>query len=92
MDASTPVSGPNFRICPLCEEGRLVFSGLNDARCPTCDHEPGDGFLITLRQIVNLPEVSETLLSQPQRGLRARRPGQKKGSDEQRGAGPEEDR
>lgn len=87
MNTSTLASGPHFRICPLCEESRLVFSGLNDARCPVCDHEPGDGFLITLRQIVTLPETSR---SQPERELQARRPGPKKGSDEQKGVSPED--
>ncbi len=88
MDTSTLVSGPHFRICPLCEASRLVFSGLHDARCPACGYEPSDGFLITLRQIVTLPEAPET---RPER-LRARRSGPKKGSDEQEGGDPEEDR
>ncbi len=91
MDTSILASGPGFRICPLCEASRLVFSGLNDARCPDCDHEPSDGFLMTLRQIVDLPEVSETLRSQPERELRARRPDPKKENDEQKGASPEDD-
>lgn len=87
MDTSTVASGTDFRICPLCEESRLVFSGLNDARCPACDYEPSDDFLMTLRQIVNLPEAPET---RPERELRARRSDPKKGSDEQKGASPED--
>jgi hypothetical protein len=87
----TIASEAQFRICPLCEESRLVFSGLNEARCPACDYEPSNGFLITLRQIVNLPEVSETSRSQPERELRARRSAPNKGSDGQKGVGPEED-
>lgn len=77
MNTSPVASGPRFRICPLCEESRLVFSGLNDARCPVCEHEPGDGFLLTLRQIVNLPEI-------PERELRVRKPDSKK-NDEREG-------
>ena len=53
------VSSAQFKICPLCEESRLVFSGLNEARCPACDHEPNNDFLKALRQIVSLPETSE---------------------------------
>lgn len=98
MDTSTIVSGQHFSICPLCEVSRLVFSSLNEARCPACDCEPSDAFLMTLRQIVSLPEAPEALSSQPggdiQSGgeIGARRPGLKKGSDEQRGGGLEENR
>jgi hypothetical protein len=60
VDISPIASGPSFRICPLCEESRMVFSGLNDARCPACGYEPSDDFLMTLRQIINLPEAPET--------------------------------
>jgi hypothetical protein len=55
----TIASEAQFRICPLCEESRLVFSGLNEARCPLCDHEPSSNFLKALRQIVSLPDTSE---------------------------------
>jgi len=65
MNTSFVASGPHFRICPLCEASRLVFSGLNEARCPACGHEPSDGFLKTLRQIVDLPEAPETSRSHP---------------------------
>ncbi len=91
MDTSTLASGTHFRICPLCEASRLVFSGLNEARCPACEHEPDDGFLKTLRQIVDLPEASETSRSRPERELRVRRPDPKKENDEQKGASPEDD-
>jgi len=49
VDTSTIASEAQFKICPLCEESRLVFSGLNEARCPVCDHEPDEDFLKTLR-------------------------------------------
>lgn len=91
MDNLTLASGPHFRICPLCEESRLVFRGLADARCSACDYEPSDGFLKTLRQIVSLPEASEALRSQPERELRARGSDPKKGSDGQKGVSPEDD-
>lgn len=52
-------SEAQFRIYPFCEESRLVFSGLNEARCPVCDHEPSSHFLKALRQIVSLPDTSE---------------------------------
>jgi hypothetical protein len=55
VDNPTIASEAQFRICPLCEETRLVFSGLNEARCPVCDHEPSSHFLKALRQIVSLP-------------------------------------
>jgi hypothetical protein len=55
----TIASEAQFKICPLCEESRLVFSGLNEARCPVCEHEPDEDFLKTLRQIVALPDASE---------------------------------
>ena len=59
MNNPTVASEPQFKICPLCEESRLVFSGLNKARCPVCDHEPSSHFLKALRQIVSLPDTSE---------------------------------
>ena len=59
MDTSTIASEAQFKICPLCEESRLVFSGLNEARCPVCDHEPDENFLKTLRQIIALPDTAE---------------------------------
>jgi hypothetical protein len=59
VNTSTIASGAQFKICPLCEESRLVFSGLNEARCPVCDHEPDEDFLKTLRQIIALPDTSE---------------------------------
>jgi hypothetical protein len=67
VNTPTMASGAQFKICPLCEESRLVFSGLNEARCTMCDHEPDDDFLKTLRQIVALPEASETSRSRPRR-------------------------
>ncbi len=90
VDTSPLVSGPSFRICPLCEGSKLVFSGLNEARCPACDHEPSDGFLITLRQIIALPEVSEMSRSRPERELGVRRPDPKKENDEQNGVSLED--
>lgn len=59
MNTPTIASEAQFKICPLCEESRLVFSGLNEARCPVCDHEPDEDFLKTLRQIVALPDTLE---------------------------------
>lgn len=91
MDTSTLASGPGFRICPLCEASRLVFSGLSEARCPACAHEPEDGFLITLRQIVDLPETSETSRSRPEEEIQARKPDPKKENDEHKGVSPEDD-
>jgi len=90
VNTPTISSEAQFKICPLCEASRLVFSGLNEARCPACDHEPDDGFLITLRQIVDLPEASGTSRSRSERELRARRPDPKKESDEQKGVSPED--
>lgn len=57
MDTLPLASAADFKICPLCEESRLVFSGLNEARCPACDYEPTEVVLKTLRQIVILPEA-----------------------------------
>ena len=65
METPTMASGARFRICPFCEESRLVFSGLNEARCPTCDCELSGAFLKTLRQIVVLPESAGTDHSRP---------------------------
>ena len=91
MNTPTIASGTQFRICPLCEASRLVFSGLNEARCPACDHEPEDGFLITLRQIVDLLETSGTSRSWSEGEIRARRPDPKKENDEQKGVSLEGD-
>ena len=60
MGMSPLASGPCVRICPLCEESRLVFSGLYSARCPACGCEPSRDFLKTLHQIVALPEPMGT--------------------------------
>ena len=90
MDTSTLASGPGFRICPLCEASRLVFNGLNEARCPACDYEPDDGFLKTLRQIVDLPKVSGTSQGWSEWERRARKPDPNNGSDEQNGVSPED--
>ena len=92
VEVNTPTiaSEAQFKICPLCEASRLVFSGLNEARCPACEHEPEDGFLITLRQIVDLPEVSGNSRSRSERERRARRPDPKKGSNQQKGVSPED--
>ncbi len=57
MNSPIIASEAQFKICPLCEESRLVFSGLNEARCPACDYEPTEVVLKTLRQIVILPEA-----------------------------------
>jgi hypothetical protein len=61
----TIASEAQFRICPLCEESRLVFSGLNRARCLRCECEPSGAFLKTLRQIVALPQSAGTSHSRP---------------------------
>jgi hypothetical protein len=90
VDTSTRTSGPGFRICPICETSRLVFNGLNEARCPACDYEPDDGFLITLRQIVDLQEVSGTSRRWSEWERLARRPDPKNGSDEHNGVSPED--
>jgi uncharacterized protein (DUF983 family) len=65
VQTPTMASGAHFRICPSCEESRLLFSGLNEARCPACDCEPSGAFLKTLRQIVALTESAGTSRSRP---------------------------
>jgi len=65
VEPETIASGARFRICPSCEESRLVFRGLNEARCPACDWEPDAGLLKTLRQIVALPESTGPSHSRP---------------------------
>jgi hypothetical protein len=65
VETLTMTSRASFRICPSCEESRLVFRGLNEARCPACDWEPDAGLLKTLRQIVALPESTATSHSRP---------------------------
>ena len=65
MQTPTMASGAHFRICPFCEESRLVFSGLNRARCLRCECEPSGAFLKTLRQIVALPQSAGTSHSRP---------------------------
>ncbi len=57
MNNPIVASEAEFKICPLCEESKLVFSGLNEARCPVCEHEPDEDFLKALRQIVALPDT-----------------------------------
>jgi hypothetical protein len=59
MNTPALASGAQFKICPLCEESRLVFSGLNEARWPACEHGPSSDFLKALRQIIALPDTAE---------------------------------
>lgn len=59
MDTSAQGSEARYRICPLCEEEKLVFSGWRVAECPSCGCEPTTAFLQTLHEIVALPEHRE---------------------------------
>lgn len=59
MDTSAHGSEARYRICPLCEEEKLVFSGWRVAQCPSCGFEPTAAFLQTLHDIVALPEHRE---------------------------------
>jgi hypothetical protein len=80
VNTPTLVSKRGFRICPLCEASRLLFSSLYEARCPACDHEPSDGFLKTLRQIVDLPEAPD-----PPEQAPTETPSPKAGSEDEKG-------
>lgn len=59
METSPQGSGTRYRICPLCEENRLVFDGWLSAQCTVCGFEPDSAFLKTLHEIVALPEHRE---------------------------------
>lgn len=65
MDISPLASKASFKICPLCEERRMVFSGLYSARCPACGYEPDRAVLKALRQIIALPEATGTARGHP---------------------------
>jgi hypothetical protein len=54
---STPASGSQSIICPICEAGELLSSGQNGVCCPVCGYAPSRGAIETLRQIISLPDA-----------------------------------
>jgi bacterioferritin-associated ferredoxin len=58
MRASTLSSRSDFVVCPVCQVGELQpFSG-EGARCGRCRRILGAAMLLTLEQIIALPDAS----------------------------------
>ncbi len=57
MKASTLASRSDRLICPVCEAGDLHPSGGDRARCSSCGCILGAATLLTLEQIIALPDA-----------------------------------
>ncbi len=57
MKASTLASRSDRLICPVCEAGDLHYFGDERARCGSCGCILGAATLLTLEQIIALPDA-----------------------------------
>jgi hypothetical protein len=57
VKSSTLASSPDYLVCPVCEVGELHPFGGESARCGSCGHVLGAAILLTLEQIVALPDA-----------------------------------
>lgn len=51
-------SRSDFLVCPICQVGGLKSFGGEVARCGSCGYILGTSMLLTLEQIVALPDAS----------------------------------
>jgi hypothetical protein len=58
LRSSTFTSGSDFLVCPLCQAGELQPFGGEGARCGSCGCVLGTAMLLTLEQIIALPDAS----------------------------------
>jgi len=57
MRASSLASGSDYLVCPTCRVGELHPFGGERARCSRCGFMLGVAVLLTLEQIVALPDA-----------------------------------
>jgi hypothetical protein len=57
MRASSLASGSDYLVCPICRVGELHPFGGEGARCSRCGCILGAAVLLTLEQIVALPDA-----------------------------------
>jgi hypothetical protein len=58
MRASSFPSRSDFLVCPACQAGELQPFGGEGARCGSCGGVLGTAMLLTLEQIIALPDAS----------------------------------
>jgi len=58
MRASSFSSRSDFLVCPVCQVGELHPFGGEDARCGSCGCILGTAMVLTLEQIIALPDAS----------------------------------
>ena len=58
MKASTLSSRSDHLVCPVCQVGELQPFGGEGARCGSCGCILGTAMLLTLEQIIALPDAS----------------------------------
>jgi hypothetical protein len=57
VKASSLASSSDYLVCPICQAGELHSFGGECARCSWCDCIVGAATLLTLEQIIALPDV-----------------------------------
>jgi hypothetical protein len=55
--ASTLASRSEYLVCPICQAGELHSFGGECARCSSCECIVGAATLLTLEQIIALPDA-----------------------------------
>jgi hypothetical protein len=58
MKASTLSSRSDYLVCPVCQVGELQPFGSEGAHCSSCGCILGTAMLLTLEQIIALPDAS----------------------------------
>lgn len=56
MKASSLASRSDYLVCPICQAGELHSFGGECARCSSCECIVGAATLLTLEQIIALPD------------------------------------
>ena len=57
MKASSLASRSDYLVCPICQAGELHSFGGECARCSSCECIVGAATLLTLEQIIALPDA-----------------------------------
>jgi hypothetical protein len=57
VKASSLASRSDYLVCPICQAGELHYFGGECARCSSCKCIVGAATLLTLEQIIALPDA-----------------------------------
>jgi hypothetical protein len=57
VKASSLASRSDYLVCPICQAGELHYFGGECARCSSCECIVGAATLLTLEQIIALPDA-----------------------------------